>query len=126
MSGKHATGYVRTIERRDGPVFYAKLKMSDGTQPQRRLGKAWTKRSRPPAGHLTRAQAEARLAAILAGDDPLVNVVPTRVTFGSACDEWLDYIEHDRQRRARRSATTARPCGTCCSRASGPRRPSRT
>jgi hypothetical protein len=35
MTG-HATGYVRTIDRRGGPVFYAKLKLPDGSQPQRR------------------------------------------------------------------------------------------
>jgi site-specific recombinase XerC len=28
-----------------------------------------------------------------------VNIAPTRVTFGAACDEWLDYIEHERKRR---------------------------
>jgi hypothetical protein len=94
-----ATAYVRTIERREGDVFYAKLKLPDGTQPQRRLGKVWKKRTRPPDGYLTKGMAQARLAAMLAGDDPLVNLTPTRVTFGQACDDWLDYIEHDRKRR---------------------------
>jgi integrase len=28
-----------------------------------------------------------------------VNLTPTRVKFGQACDDWLDYIEHDRKRR---------------------------
>lgn len=88
------------VERvRDGAVFYAKLKLADGTQPQRRLGKVWMKRTRPPDGYLTRGMAEARLAAILAGDDPLVNLAPTRVTFGRACDEYLSYVEDDRKRR---------------------------
>src|SRR4051812_38907337 len=95
-----ATGYVRTIERSDGPVFYAKLKLPDGTQPQRRLSKVWGKRSQPPAGYLTKGMAEARLRAILDGDDPLVNIAPVRVTFGQACREWLDYVENDRKRRA--------------------------
>src|SRR4051794_3867936 len=85
VSTKHATGHVRIIERKGGPVFYAKLRLPDGTQPQRRLGKAWTKRTRPPAGYLTRGMAETRLAAILAGDDPLVNIAPTGLTFGRAC-----------------------------------------
>jgi hypothetical protein len=53
MPEQHATGYVRTIDRKTGPVYYAKLKLPDGTQPQRRLGRVWTKRTRPPAGHLT-------------------------------------------------------------------------
>jgi integrase len=80
-------------------VFYAKLRLPDGSQPQRRLGKVWTKRTRPPAGYLTRGMAETRLAAILAGDDPLVNIAPTGLTFGRACDEWLAYVENDRKRR---------------------------
>src|SRR5688572_18635649 len=99
MSRPKPTGYVRTIDRKGGPVFYAKLKLPDGTQPQRRLGRVWTKRTRPPEGYLTRGMAEARLAAMLAGDDPLVNVAPSHVTFGQACDEHLRYLEHDRQRK---------------------------
>jgi integrase len=98
MAG-HATGYVRIIERRGGPVFYAKLKLPDGTQPQRRLGRVWSKRTRPPAGYLTAGMAQARLEAILAGDDPLVNLAPIRVTFKQAVDEWIDYVENDRKRR---------------------------
>jgi integrase len=95
----HATGHVEIRDRGGGPTYYAKLKLPDGTQPRRRLGKVWTKRSRPPDGYLTRAMAEARLAAILAGDDPLVNIAPSHVTFGMACDEHLRWLEHDRQRK---------------------------
>jgi integrase len=39
------------------------------------------------------------VAAILAGDDALVNIAPSHVTFGQACDEHLRYLEHDRQRK---------------------------
>jgi integrase len=99
MAGAKPTGYVRTIERNGGAVFYAKLKLPDGSQPQRRLGKVWTKRTRPPEGYLTHGMAHARLEAILAGDDPLVNVAPSHVTFREACDEHLRYLEHDRQRK---------------------------
>jgi len=56
-------------------------------------------RSRPPTGYLTRSQAEGRLAEILDGRDPEVNVKPTRCTFRQACEDWLSYIEHDRKRR---------------------------
>jgi integrase len=99
MAGAKPTGYVRVIERKGGPVAYAKLKLPDGTQPCPRLGKVWTKRTRPPAGYLTRGMAEARLRAILDGDDPLVNITPSHVTFREACDEHLRYLEHDRQRK---------------------------
>lgn len=99
MSSAGPTGYLNTLQRRDGPVWYAHVRLPDGARLQRRLGRVWTKRSRPLADHLTRLQAEARLAAILAGREPGVNVAPTRCTFGRACDDWLSYIEHDRKRR---------------------------
>jgi hypothetical protein len=105
MAAAGITGHVRTLDRQGGKVFYAKLKIAkpDGTtfEPQRRLGKVWTRRTRPPEGHLTRRMADARLEAILAGDDPLVNVdVPSDVvTLGQACDEHLRYLEFDRQRK---------------------------
>jgi integrase len=94
MNIPKATGYVRTIQRADGPVLYAKLKLPDGTQPQRRLGRLWTKRSAPPDGFLTRGQAEARLASMLAGEDPTLAIAPIRLTFGAAVDEWLDRTEN--------------------------------
>jgi integrase len=99
MTSAHATGHVEIRDRGGGPVFYAKLKLPDGTQPRRRLGRVWTKRSRPPAGYLTRAQAEARLQAILAGDDSMVNLSPSRVTFKAACEERLRYLRDDKQRK---------------------------
>src|SRR5215211_2850063 len=99
MPNAKPTGYVRTIQRAGGDVFYAKLKLPDGSQPQRRLGKVWAKRTRPPEGYLTPSMAEARLQAILAGDDALVNVAPSHVTFRQACDEHLRYLEVERQRK---------------------------
>ena len=54
MASNHATGHVRIIKRKDGPVAYAKLKVPqpDGStaEPQRKLGKLWTKRTPPPPG----------------------------------------------------------------------------
>ena len=105
MAGAKPTGHVRTLARQGGDVFYAKLKIPrrDGTtyEPQRRLGRVWTKRTRPPDGYLTRRMADARLEAILAGDDPLVSVdTPSNVvSFRTACDEHLRYLEFDRQRK---------------------------
>jgi integrase len=96
------TGFVRLVERGGGPVFYAQIRTSDGKRLQRKLGAAWTKRSRPPEGFITRAQAELRLAEILAGADPTVAVEPAPgddVTFRRACEEWMRYVEFDRKRR---------------------------
>jgi integrase len=99
MTRRHATGYVREVPRRDGIVLYAKLKLPDGSQPQRRLGIKWDKRSAPPDGYLTLRQAEARLASMLAGEDPDVEVAPSTLTFGAAVAAWLDRTEHVDQRR---------------------------
>ena len=97
-----ATGFVRIVERADGEVFYAQIRTADGRRLQRRLGRVWAKRSRPPKDHLTRAQAEARLQEMLDGKDASVPVeVPPEAmpTFGQAGREWLAYIENDRKRR---------------------------
>ena len=99
---RRVTGFVRVVERVDGEVFYAQIRTADGRRLQRRLGRVWAKRSRPPKGHLTRVQAEARLQSMLDGKDASVPIdaPPEEVpTFGAVAREWLDYIEHDRKRR---------------------------
>jgi integrase len=52
-----------------------------------------------PRGLPDQSAGRGRLAAILAGDDPLVNVEPSHVTFKQACQERLRYLEHDQQRK---------------------------
>jgi integrase len=103
MTAQHVTGHVEIRKLAGGDRFYVKLRLPDGTQPRRPLGKVWSRRSQPPPGYLTRRQAEARLAAILSGDDPLVNIEPAgardTVTFKQATEEWLRYLEHDRGRK---------------------------
>ena len=98
MSSKHATGCIVRRDGARGSVLYAKVRV-DGKQQMIRLGKLWPKRSRPPGGYLTPDQANARLQAILEGDDPQVNIAPSGVTFGRAVDEWLA----DRERELRPS-----------------------
>lgn len=99
---RQPTGFVRVIERADGPVFYAMIRAGDGRRLQRRLGPAWTMRSRPPTGYLTRAAAELRLAEILAGRNlevPVEAQPGDDVTFRQTCEEWMRYVEFDRKRR---------------------------
>lgn len=99
MSTPNPTGFVRTVKRASGPVFYAQIRTADGRRLMRKLGPAHLARSRPPRGHLTRAQAEARLADMLAGQAPGVVVAPASgATFRHAALEWLRYVEHDRGR----------------------------
>jgi integrase len=45
------SGHVFKAERQRGPVWYAKYRLPDGRQVQKRLGPAWTKRGRPEAGY---------------------------------------------------------------------------
>ena len=94
-----ASGHVRLMAGKRGPVFYAALRLPDGSRRQRSLGKAWLKRSKPPAGHLTRVQAEARLEAILSGADASIPINKTGITFGAAAEAWLAYVRDDRKRR---------------------------
>jgi integrase len=48
------TGHVFRVERVGGPAWYAKYRLPDGRQVQRKLGPAWTERGRPPAGWFTK------------------------------------------------------------------------
>ena len=100
-----ATGSVTKVERKRGPVYYAKLRLpdADGTQVQRKLGPAWTRRGRPPAGALTRRMAEDALNELIT-EANRGTLVATRLpadgrTFADAVAEWLRYVEHDKQRR---------------------------
>ena len=80
------TGHVY---RRDGArrsTWYAKYRLPDGRQVQRKLGPAWTDRGRPPAGYLTKRTAEAWLRDTLdeARRGTLPGLVKTGATFADA------------------------------------------
>jgi integrase len=92
------SGHVYRVERKRGPVWYAKYRLPDGRQVQRKLGPAWTARGRPPAGYFTKRTAEAWLGDALAqarrGELP--GMVATGATVADAAAEWLRWAEHDR------------------------------
>src|SRR3954447_21329343 len=93
------TGHVF---RRDGvrrSAWYAKYRLPDGQQVQKRIGPAWTERGRPAAGHYTKRTAEAWLRDVLdeARRGTLPGSVVTGATFADAAAEFLRYVEHDRQ-----------------------------
>src|SRR5579875_2507703 len=52
------SGHVFRVERKRGPVWYAKYRLPDGRQVQKRLGPAWTSRGRAAAGYFTKRLAE--------------------------------------------------------------------
>src|SRR4051794_20350432 len=97
-----ASGHVFRVERRRGPVWYAKYRLGDGRQIQRKIGPAWTERGRPPAGWFTRRGAEDWLRSVLdqARRGTLPGMVRTGASFADAAAEYLRYIEHDRGAQA--------------------------
>lgn len=95
------TGHVFRVERKRGPAWYAKYRLPDGRQVQKRIGPAWTERGRPAAGYFTKRLAEEWLRRVLdeARRGVLPGMVKTGATFADAAAEWLRYIEHDRRRK---------------------------
>jgi integrase len=95
------TGIVYRVERKRGPVWYAKYRLPDGRQIQKKLGPAWTERGRPPVGFVTKRQAEAWLRDVLsqARHGTLPGMVRSGATFADAAEEWLRYVEEDRERK---------------------------
>jgi hypothetical protein len=95
------TGHVFRVERTRGPVWYAKYRLPDGRQVQKKIGPAWTDRGRPPAGYFTKRSADAWLRDVLeqARHGTLPGMVRTGATFSDAAAEYLRYVEHDRGRK---------------------------
>lgn len=97
-SPRPVSGHVKLVSRKRGDQWYAKYRLPDGRQVQRRLGPAWTERSAPPAGHYTRRTAEAELHAILT--DARRGSLPGALgmaTFSDAAAEYLRFVRDVRQ-----------------------------
>ena len=95
------TGHVFRVERAQGPVWYAKYRLPEGRQVQKKIGPAWTDRGRPPVWYFTKRTAETWLRDVLdqARRGALPGMVRTGVTFADAAAEWLRFIEEDRERK---------------------------
>ncbi len=95
------SGHVFRVERARGPVWYAKYRLPDGRQVQKKLGPAWPERGRPPAGYFTKRLAEDWLRDVLhdVRRGTLATQVRTGATFADAAAEWLRYVEVDRRRK---------------------------
>ena len=79
------SGHVFRVDRSRGPVWYAKYRLPDGRQVQRKVGPAWTERGRPPAGWFTKRTAEDWLRGVL--DEARRGTLPGMVRTGQ-------YYEH--------------------------------
>jgi integrase len=88
-------------------VWFAKYRLPDGRQVQKKIGPAWTGRGRPAAGYVTKRLAEDWLREVLdeARRGTLPGMVRTGATFADAAAEWLRYVEHDRLRKPSTVAT---------------------
>jgi len=92
------SGHVFLVERKRGSVWYAKYRLPDGRQVQKKLGPAWTRRGRPAAGYFTKTLAQTWLDQTLADArrGELPGMVRTGATFADVAAEWLIYSERDR------------------------------
>jgi integrase len=99
MAAGNVTGHVSLVKRKRGSKWYAKYRLPDGRQVQRRLGPAWERPGRPPEGHYTRRAAEEALQAILADArrGTLEGMSRTGATFADAAAEYLRWVEHVRK-----------------------------
>jgi integrase len=95
------TGHVYRVERARGPVWYAKYRLPDGRQVQKKIGPAWTERGRPANGYFTKRLAEDWLRETLAQarHGTLPGMVRTGATFADAAEEYLRYVREDRGRK---------------------------
>jgi integrase len=95
------SGHVYRHDGARGSVWRAKYRLADGRQVHKKIGPAWAGRGRPPAGYFTKRLAEGWLDAVLvqARAGTLPGAVRTGATFADACDEYLRFLEHDRQRK---------------------------
>ena len=95
------TGHVFRVGRKRGPCWYAKYRLPDGRQVQKRIGPAWAERGRPPSGYFTKRTAEVWLRETLdaARRGALPGQRRTGVSFEQAAEEWLRFIAEDRERK---------------------------
>jgi integrase len=95
------SGHVFRVDRSRGPVWYAKYRLPDGKQVQKKIGPAWAERGRPPAGYFTKRTAESWLQGLLgqARQGTLPGMRSGGATFAEAAEEWLRFIAQDRERK---------------------------
>lgn len=92
------SGHVLRTEGKRSAAWYAKYRLPDGRQVQKKIGPSWSGRGRPPAGHFTKRTAQAWLDDVLAEArrGSLPGMVRTGATFADAAAEWLRWSEHER------------------------------
>lgn len=77
--------------KRREPVWIGRYRIA-GKDSAKVLGKAWTKRSRPPAGYLTLSQADDALRAFLGRQEAGITAM-RGIAFGRAADAYIASLE---------------------------------
>ncbi len=116
------SGHVFRVERARGPVWYAKYRLPDGRQVQKKIGPAWT-RTRTSAGWVLHEAAQPRLGCggaarrRAARNDPGARADRRDV---GRCDSRMAPLRRARSPAAsrRRSLATRRSCAPSCCRRS--------
>ena len=94
------SGHVRLRELKSGPTYYASIRLPDGRRLNRKLGRAWLTRNRPPEGYLTPAQAEVKLEELIEQELSREASAEERVvTFREIAEAWYEYVSTDRKRK---------------------------
>ncbi len=94
MAEQRVSGHVFLKEGKRGSVWYAKYRLPDGRQVQKKLGPAWTKRGKPAEGYLTERMAQEALDEILtdARRGTLENTRRSGAVFRDASAEYLRFV----------------------------------
>ena len=103
------SGHVSLRKGKRGGVWYAKYRLPDGRQVQKRIGRAWTEKTAPPEGYFTKASAKAHLDELLvqARQGTLPGMVRTGRTFRDAPRSGWTTARRSATARRRRCATIA-------------------
>jgi integrase len=96
---QRVTGHVYLVDRKAGPQWYARYRLADGKQVQRKLGPAHTGRGRCPVGHYTERTAREALEAILtdARRGTLAGAEVSGATFADAAAEYIRFLRDVRK-----------------------------
>ncbi|HME03343.1 MAG TPA: site-specific integrase [Solirubrobacteraceae bacterium] len=97
---QRVTGHLKLVTRREGPVWYVKTRVPgrEPCQTTHRLAPAHLSGGKPPAGHLTRRQAQDALAELLVEErrklgQGAYDHQPGGATFADAAAGFLRHVE---------------------------------
>jgi integrase len=96
------------------PVWLLRYRLPSGKDSRKTLGKAWLKKSRPPANFMTKAQAEAAAQRFL--DEHASSLPDDRRTLRRALDDFIAHSERERKLRASTTAEYRRIANWLCDR----------